>query len=127
MNNAVFKKVIVNMIGVVGVTALPCSLQAASFDCAKAIIPIEKLICSDEVVSKLDADLAGAYKEAAEKINDKDALKQQQRTWLKEKRNQCSDAGCLIKAYRARIGELTASALADNTAAFSSAKKLRLN
>lgn len=116
MNNAVFKKAIINMIGITGVAALSGALQAASFDCAKAAAPIEKLICSDETTSKLDADLAVAYKAAMEKADNKDALKQQQRTWLKEKRNLCKDADCLKQSYQLRIDELTHSStsVADN-------------
>ena len=116
MNNAVFKKAIINVIGITGVAALSGALQAASFDCAKAAAPIEKLICSDETTSKLDADLAVAYKAAMEKADNKDALKQQQRTWLKEKRNLCKDADCLKQSYQLRIDELTHSStsVADN-------------
>lgn len=40
------------------------SLLAASFDCAKAGTPVEKMICADERISKLDSDLSDAYKGA---------------------------------------------------------------
>lgn len=86
--------------------------QAASFDCAKATAPIEKLICSDATTSQLDADLAGAYKAAMEKTENKDALKQQQRKWLKEKRNACKDAACLNQAYQSRIATIGSGASA---------------
>lgn len=61
MNNTVLKKTIFNVMGLVGVAALSNFSQAASFDCAKAAAPIEKLICSDEATSKLYADLAAVY------------------------------------------------------------------
>ncbi len=39
---------------------------AASFDCAKASTQVERLICSDESLSKLDEQLSGSYKQALE-------------------------------------------------------------
>ncbi len=58
---------------------------AASFDCNKAGTPTEKLICSDKNVSALDTQLGKIYKAASETAPDKDALKIQQRDWLKKK------------------------------------------
>ena len=88
---------------------LASSSYAASFDCTKAAASIEKLICSDETLSKLDADLGDVYKVAMEKAQNKEALKQHQRIWLKEKRNKCGELGCLIQVYQERIGILAAS------------------
>ncbi len=106
MNNTVLKKTIVNVIGLVGFAALSSFSQAASFDCAKAAAPIEKLICSDEATSKLDADLAAVYKAAMQKTDKSDDLKLQQRAWLKEKRNLCKDAACIVQVYQARTADL---------------------
>lgn len=44
MNNAVLKKIFIKVIGIAGVATLSSSLQAASFDCAKAGNNIEKMI-----------------------------------------------------------------------------------
>lgn len=81
------------------------SLLAASFDCSKAGTTVEKMICADEQVSKLDSDLSSAYKGALEKTESKDRLKQEQLKWLKE-RNQCATADCLVGVYKARVGIL---------------------
>ncbi len=110
MKNTALKKTTIKVVGVVGIAALSGSLQAASFDCAKAAASVEKLICSDEATSTLDSDLDRAYKVAIEKSKNKDGLKQQQRTWLKEQRNACKDTGCLTKTYQVRIDELLAVA-----------------
>jgi uncharacterized protein len=53
----------------VGLTALfclaaPIAAEAASFDCAKAGTPTEKAICKDPAVSKLDEQVAAAFKTA---------------------------------------------------------------
>lgn len=106
MNNAVLKKTIINVIGLAGVVALSGSLQATSFDCAKASTNIEKMICASPPVSNMDEQLAVAYKAALEKVADKDGLKQQQRTWLKETRNACKDSTCLFEVYQKRLIEL---------------------
>jgi uncharacterized protein len=82
---------------------------AASFDCTKATTKTEKLICADEKLSALDEQLANAYKTASETVTDKNALKAEQKKWLKQKRNVCTDVACLSQVYQARISALTAS------------------
>ena len=86
-----------------GLLALP--VQAASFDCAKAGTKIEKLICSDAQLSKLDEELNAAYKTALQEKMKTDAIRQAQKQWMKE-RNACSDAACVKRAYEARLVEL---------------------
>lgn len=83
----------------------PVATQAASFDCAKASTEVEKMICADPELSKLDEELGKAYSEALKKVPNADALKQQQLEWMKE-RNACGDTDCVEMAYRSRIGEL---------------------
>jgi uncharacterized protein len=43
---------------------VPSASLAASFDCAKAGTPTEKAICKDPAVSKLDDQVAAAFKTA---------------------------------------------------------------
>jgi len=107
MTDAALKKTICQMIGIVGVITVSGVLQAASFDCANTSLSIEKLICSSPAVSNLDEQLTAAYKAALERAINKEALKQQQRTWLKEKRNVCKDPTCLFSVYQQRLGELS--------------------
>lgn len=80
----------------------------ASFDCAKAASKIEKLICSSAQTADADARLAAAYSAARAKSNDPAALKADERNWLTNERNACSDAACLLKVTEARIQTLTA-------------------
>lgn len=84
---------------------------AASFDCKKAASEVEKLICENPELSKLDDDLAQAYKNALISAADKEALKKNQVWWLKFTRNICQAATCLDEAYKARIIELTIPAV----------------
>ncbi len=78
---------------------------AASFDCKQASTEIEKLICSDYPLSRLDSKLGVFYGKALEKVADPDALKVEQLEWLKE-RNHCTDVRCLKKRYDRRVDEL---------------------
>lgn len=81
--------------------------QAASFDCSKASTSIEKTLCADAALSDLDELLLQHYKKAQVHAATPDALKDQQKAWLKTVRDACTDAKCLKRAYKARIGELT--------------------
>jgi uncharacterized protein len=88
-----------------GLLALSLPVQAASFDCAKAATKVEKLICGDAELSKLDDELAASYKTALKDNAQADAIKQAQKRWLK-KRDDCQDAQCLKIAYQSRRREL---------------------
>jgi len=81
--------------------------QAASFDCGKAKLPVEILICSDPALSELDLKLAARYRIALDEGNDTDdrVLRNQQLKWLREVRNRCLDASCLHTAYIQRTNE----------------------
>ena len=76
--------------------------QAASFDCEKASNHVEKLICTDEELSKLDEQMAGFYETALLDKNWAGTVRQTQKQWLKE-RNSCSDAACVKSAYLTRM------------------------
>ena len=88
---------------------IPGGLSAASFDCNRAETRIEKMICAEAELSKLDDDLAGAYAIALEnrsQSDTKEALKNDQKTWLKE-RNTCGDTSCVKSSYVNRLAVLT--------------------
>lgn len=84
------------------------SAQAASFDCAKAGTKVEKLICADAGLSKLDEELNAAYKAALQDKNQVENIQQAQKQWLKG-RNTCSDDACLKATYQVRVHELAAT------------------
>jgi hypothetical protein len=80
----------------------------ASFDCAKASSAIEHLICSTPQAADADLRLASAYSAARAKASDPAALKADERNWMKNERDACSDAECLVKVTEARIQKLAA-------------------
>ena len=89
-----------------GGTAFLTTAHAASFDCEKASTKIEKLICSDESLSKLDDDLSAAYKSALQDDKQATAIRLNQMQWMKS-RNKCSEIICIKDAYTTRIAQLT--------------------
>ncbi|WP_448189138.1 lysozyme inhibitor LprI family protein [Azospirillum sp. sgz301742] len=99
----------------VALLAGPPGAVAASFPCAKASTPVEKAICADPAVSKLDERMAAAFKEAIQRLGGSDpdtnaiqaAVKADQKAWLAD-RNACGpDAGCLRTSYERRLAVLT--------------------
>jgi uncharacterized protein len=76
--------------------------HAASFDCEKSNNQVEKLICTDDELSKLDEQMAGFYETALLDKNWAGTVRQTQKQWLTE-RNSCSDAACVKNAYVSRM------------------------
>lgn len=95
----------------IAMAALLCTslvAQAASFDCAKAGTFVEKEICTNAVLSKLDDALGDNYRLMKASDIGADALAQQkarQKTWL-ARRNACTDYACIEAAYRERVDEI---------------------
>lgn len=91
----------------------------ASFDCAEATTPIERAVCADAALARLDREVAQAYGAqlaAAETGADKQAIRTAQRGWLQRRDAACKDketagdelGACLTGVYRVRVNELSA-------------------
>lgn len=88
-------------------------LLAASFDCQQAVTLVEKTVCADTDLSRLDEELANKYAQALRTIADKQALIADQKAWLKT-RDTCEKFGeerdppveCLLYQYRKRSIEI---------------------
>lgn len=90
---------------------------AASFDCAKATRPQEKLICASPEVSRLDASMALAYKALLQRLSPEaqNDVRRGQREWLAFWPDSCRDQGaplnpagkntrdCAATRYKERI------------------------
>jgi uncharacterized protein len=65
---------------------LSTQATAASFDCKKAASWVEKSVCSNPELSKLDEELAKAYNDALASLSPEGQkeTKQYQKQWLKE-------------------------------------------
>lgn len=93
-------------------------VPAASFDCAKAATAVERAICADGALARLDREVAQAYGQRLadiEAASDKDAVRVAQRGWLERRNAACKDqsgtalGACLTGVYRTRLAELSAT------------------
>jgi uncharacterized protein len=94
------------ILGTAFLLTIAANTYAASFDCRKASSELEKLICSDDELSRLDESLSKAYREALKRTDIKDKIIKSQRQWLKNERDACHNAECLKTAHEIRIKEL---------------------
>jgi uncharacterized protein YecT (DUF1311 family) len=80
---------------------------APSFDCSKASSSVEKQICGDPTLAKLDVELSRLYSEARRKTNDKKKLEAEEANWITNSRDVCGNTTCIAEAYQLRISELS--------------------
>lgn len=85
---------------------------SASFDCGLAKSNIEKMICQNDNISKLDEILADNYRNLLKIYSNSNAIKEWQKKWLRT-RNACKDATCVEKSYSERISALKSAIAAD--------------
>lgn len=86
-----------------------------SFDCAKATTEVEKLICSDDELAKLDVEMDKSYHAFMKTLDEKyyrNKLKKKQREWLKDITKAPCFSGtdkinCLKNIYAFRVQQLT--------------------
>lgn len=111
---------LVGLVLILGAPMSPSVAQAASFDCAKAATPLEKLICSTPELSRNDEVLAKAYATALGGLSDeaKAVVQSSQRDWLAYAPLSCSpdakplesfdadQTACVNAAFLARIKDL---------------------
>src|SRR5512139_946550 len=90
----------------IAIFLIPSVINATSFDCGKATSEVEKIICSNDELSKLDESLNKAYSQALQRTDIKKRTIERQRQWLKNFRNVCRDAECITIAYEIRLNEL---------------------
>ncbi len=97
------------------VLVLSGAVQAASFDCAKAQSKVEKMICADAELSKLDEEMATVYQLVIPNVKDLEERKLllvNQKKWLTSREwcdeNAYEGGTCLGDIYSARIDSLRA-------------------
>jgi|GEM_PF-3079166 len=80
----------------------------ASFDCSMASTQVEKIICSHPDLCEADIEMVNLYNSRLNNNSyNRDIVKQEQREWLKNKRNVCAGYNCLRDAYDSRIEQLS--------------------
>jgi uncharacterized protein YecT (DUF1311 family) len=91
-------------------TLAPATGYSASFDCKKAKTEVEKLICADAELSRLDSDLGLAYRSTMKdlKTEQRDRVRSEQQAWLFSRDN-CKDRSCVAEMYRLRFAMLSST------------------
>ena len=85
---------------------IAAAADAASFNCTQARTAVEKRICTNTELSKLDDQLGSAYQAALSDAANPARLRTEQAQWLKTTRNPCPDVACTRAAYQARLAAL---------------------
>lgn len=91
----------------------PGAIHAAGFNCKYAKTQVEKLICADPELSKLDDEMKSIYDQVrsetagvdGETGKRRDPAGKAQTLWRETVRDVCTDATCLKTAYRAHIAQ----------------------
>ncbi|HEY4944245.1 MAG TPA: lysozyme inhibitor LprI family protein [Rhizomicrobium sp.] len=86
---------------------------APSFDCKKAAADIEKAICADAALARLDRQVAETYQTVIRNAYEpaaQEKVRQTQRDWVARRNRTCGGTGdigsCLTKLYRNRLAAL---------------------
>ncbi|WP_232448857.1 lysozyme inhibitor LprI family protein [Burkholderia ubonensis] len=78
-----------------------------SFDCSKARTTVERLVCADPDLVKLDEMVNRGFVAMqlveSKEISYQDPVRKDQINWIRNVRNKCVNSPCLTDAYRARV------------------------
>jgi len=110
------KELRINLCAAVLFGALALDAEAASFDCRKAMSPVEKLICSNRQLSDMDEYMGDLYAQLRKVDPSRVALAKQQIAWLKSRDRECPPErpvkrpafACVAKRLEARIDHFNA-------------------
>jgi uncharacterized protein len=83
--------------------AAPC---AAATDCSKPKTKIDWMLCSSDRASMEEQRMARAFRDAANRSEDRRKLLDDQKDWTEKVRDACNEIACLLKAYQQRAEEL---------------------
>jgi len=92
--------------------AIPFCAYGASFDCTKATTKVEKTICENKWLGRLDVDLSYYYKKVMVGLSQSESnnFLSEQRNWIKERNKRCEGSrntkSCLGSFYRKRVTNL---------------------
>ncbi|KWC54529.1 hypothetical protein [Burkholderia ubonensis] len=82
------------------------------FDCGAARSDVERLICGDPKLRKMDADVNHGFvlmqTKYSKEISYQDPVRMDQIKWVSGVRNKCTTVDCLLKAHSSRIRNLSA-------------------
>lgn len=80
-----------------------------SFDCGKATLRVEKMVCASDELAMLDRQLATSFEKAIAVVGaEASALRQDQVSWINQVNTSCGDPQCVGQALRDRTQVLDA-------------------
>jgi uncharacterized protein len=86
--------------------------RSQSFECSKAATAVERSVCADERLKRLDADLAANYRSVVKQVvpGGARALRASQRAWIADRNARCATGAgdCLTAEYQERNAVLLA-------------------
>jgi len=92
------------------ILALWCALATADAgaiaDCSKPKTKTDWLLCSSDRAATEEQRMALAFREAMNRVADREALLKEQDAWTAKVRDACNDVPCLVQAFRQRAEEL---------------------
>jgi len=90
------------------VILVPHTVQAQSFNCARASGADEVLICQSPVLSRLDERMSSLYFRLRNRLSggERRSLEAEQAQWLRSRMGCGRDFRCVESGYRRRIEEL---------------------
>lgn len=98
------------LLGTLLLTLASAPASAASFPCEKAETPDETAICAHLPLNDLDVEMATRFEilRGMLPMGGNAKLREDQETWLTERRACAGDVACLKQAYEARLKVLRA-------------------
>ena len=79
---------------------------AAITDCSKPKTKIDWMLCSSDRARMEEQRMARAFRDAANRTEDRRKLLDDQKDWTEHVRDACNEIACLLKAYQQRAEEL---------------------
>src|SRR5687767_9296270 len=91
-----------------GLTVLPVTAEAQSFNCRAATRPDEVLICQNDRLSALDERMSSLYFRLRNQLvgGERRALEAEQSAWLRSRISCGRDFRCIERHYERRIAQL---------------------
>ena len=83
--------------------------SAALTDCSKPKTKIDWMLCSSDRAVMEEQRMARAFRDAANRTEDRRKLLSDQKEWTEQVRDACNDIACLLKAYQERTEDLDSS------------------
>ena len=96
------------VLAIAGFFASSAAAESPSFDCATNFAPDEVTICKNNTLTALDRQMAVLYFALWRSLDtdQQTKLRNEQRSWLRQRASCQTNSACISAAYQARISQL---------------------